>query len=113
MPATLLALHALVAEKLRDCGITRGSNNPTGNLAEHLLCSAFGWKQAGNSNANLDAVGAATSGKGQGLTGSVSNRRGLGLDTPTQAGALLPKIGTFRANTAGGRAILPAIASFS
>jgi hypothetical protein len=53
----LLKLHAQVADELRARGITRSSNNPTGDLAEFLFCRAFGWRQAGNSNANLDAVG--------------------------------------------------------
>ena len=53
----LLKLHAEVADELRARGITRSSNNPTGDLAEFLFCRAFGWRQAGNSNANLDAVG--------------------------------------------------------
>ena len=53
----LLALHAQIGEELRARGITRSSNNPTGDLAEYIFCKAFDWKQAGNSNANLDAVG--------------------------------------------------------
>ena len=56
-PAALLALHARVTDELRSRGITRSSNNPTGDLAEHLFCKAFGWTQTGNSNAHLDAVG--------------------------------------------------------
>ena len=54
----LLQLHAQIAEALRARGITRTSNNPTGDLAEYLFCKAFGWKQAGNSKANIDAVDA-------------------------------------------------------
>ena|ERR1044071_2293242 len=53
----LLALHAKVADELRARGITRSSNNPTGDLAEYLFCKAFEWKQAGNSNAHTDAIG--------------------------------------------------------
>lgn len=53
----LLALHARITEELRDRGVTRSANNPTGDLAEHLFCKAFGWSQAGNSNANIDAIG--------------------------------------------------------
>lgn len=55
-PAQLLALHARLGDELRDRGITRSSNNPTGDLAEYLFCKAFGWAQAGNSHANIDAV---------------------------------------------------------
>lgn len=52
----LLNLHARVAAELRARGVTRTSNNPTGDLAEVLFCRAFDWQQTGNSNANLDAV---------------------------------------------------------
>lgn len=54
----LLKLHALVGETLRSRGITRTSNNPTGDLAEHLFCRAFAWTQHNNSKANIDAVDA-------------------------------------------------------
>jgi hypothetical protein len=57
-PKELLALHATVAEELRTLGITRSSNNPTGDLAEYLFCKAFSWAQAGNSNRNIDATAA-------------------------------------------------------
>jgi hypothetical protein len=56
-PFELLALHARVSDELRSRGITRSSNNPTGDLAEYLFCKAFGWTQAGNSKANIDALG--------------------------------------------------------
>jgi hypothetical protein len=56
-PRELLALHAALSDELRARGITRSSNNPTGDLAEYLFCKAFGWKQAGNSHPNVDAVG--------------------------------------------------------
>lgn len=56
-PRELLALHARIMDELRARGITRSSNNPTGDLAEYLFCRAFGWKQAGNSNPSLDATG--------------------------------------------------------
>ena len=55
-PIELLTLHAHVAEELRNRGITRSSNNPTGDPAECLFCKAFGWRQAGNSNASVDAI---------------------------------------------------------
>jgi hypothetical protein len=57
-PPQLLVLHSDVADELRRRGITRSSNNPTGDLAEYLFCKAFGWKQADNSQANVDALGA-------------------------------------------------------
>lgn len=52
----LLALHARLADELRARGITRSSNNPTGDLAEFLFCRAFKWTQADNSKAHIDAV---------------------------------------------------------
>jgi len=56
-PPELLLLHSEVADQLRERGITRSSNNPTGDLAEYLFCKAFGWTQAHNSSANVDAIG--------------------------------------------------------
>ncbi len=56
-PLQLLLLHSKLADELRIRGITRSSNNPTGDLAEYVFCKAFGWKQADNSQANVDAVG--------------------------------------------------------
>jgi hypothetical protein len=55
-PLALLALHAQVSDELRVRGITRSSNNPAGDLAEYLFCKAFGWTQADNSKANIDAI---------------------------------------------------------
>jgi len=57
MPLQLLAVHARITDELRSRGITRSVNNPTGDLAEYLFCKAFGWKQAENSNSNVDAIG--------------------------------------------------------
>lgn len=56
-PPQLLVLHSELVDELRVRGITRSSNNPTGDLAEYLFCRAFGWKQADNSQANVDAIG--------------------------------------------------------
>lgn len=56
-PPQLLVLHSEVGDELRRRGITRSSNNPTGDLAEYLFCRAFAWKQADNSQANVDALG--------------------------------------------------------
>jgi hypothetical protein len=55
--AELLVLHAQVGEELRDRGVVRSANNPTGDLAEYLFCRAFGWKQASNSERGYDATG--------------------------------------------------------
>ncbi|MCO6387801.1 hypothetical protein GTK01_12355 [Aliihoeflea sp. 40Bstr573] len=56
--AELLVLHAQIGEELRDRGIVRSANNPTGDLAEYLFCRAFGWQQAPNSERGYDATGA-------------------------------------------------------
>jgi hypothetical protein len=53
----LLALHGGIADELRAREITRSSNSPTGDLAEYLFCKTFGWKQADNSVAHIDAIG--------------------------------------------------------
>jgi hypothetical protein len=55
-PGAILALHARISDELRSRGITRSSNNPTGDLAEYLFCRAFKWEQSGNSKANIDAI---------------------------------------------------------
>lgn len=55
--AELLVLHAQVGEELRERGVVRSANNPTGDLAEYLFCRAFGWQQAPNSERGYDAIG--------------------------------------------------------
>lgn len=55
--AELLVLHAAIGEELRERGVVRSANNPTGDLAEYLFCSAFGWNQASNSERGYDATG--------------------------------------------------------
>lgn len=55
--AELLVLHAQIGEELRDRGVVRSANNPTGDLAEYLFCRAFEWKQAPNSERGYDATG--------------------------------------------------------
>lgn len=54
----LLSLHAGISETLRERGIVRSANNPTGDLAEFLFCKAFGWEQAPNSERGFDATSA-------------------------------------------------------
>ena len=54
----LLLLHTRIGDEMRRRGVTRSANNPTGDLSEYLFCKAFGWQQAGNSHANIDAVAA-------------------------------------------------------
>lgn len=53
----LLAFHAGIGEELRQRGVVRSANNPTGDLAEYLFCQAFGWTQAPNSERGFDATG--------------------------------------------------------
>ncbi|GLS36569.1 hypothetical protein GCM10010869_21580 [Mesorhizobium tianshanense] len=55
--AELLVLHAQIGEELRDRGVVRSANNPTGDLAKYLFCRAFGWRQAPNSERGYDAIG--------------------------------------------------------
>lgn len=52
----LLELHAEINEELRHRGVVRSANNPVGDLAEYLFCSAFGWQQASNSEKGFDAT---------------------------------------------------------
>lgn len=51
----LLALHAAIMNELRDRGVARSANNPTGDLAEFLFCRTFLWQQAPNSAKGFDA----------------------------------------------------------
>lgn len=77
----LLALHAKIADELRARGVTRTANNPTGDLAEHLFCTAFGWVRAGNSHPNVDAIGS------DGLRFEIKGRR-LTKNRSRQLGAI-------------------------
>jgi hypothetical protein len=52
----LLLLHTQIGERLREKGVLRSANNPTGDLAEHLFCIAFGWQLANNSVKGYDAL---------------------------------------------------------
>ena len=56
-PTQLLSLYAQVSDELRERGVVRSANNPTGDLAEHLFCKAYGWKQAGQAHPAADATG--------------------------------------------------------
>jgi hypothetical protein len=78
----LLALHAKVGDELRTRDITRSANNPTGDLAEYLFCKAFGWEQAGNSHANIDAVSV------DGLRYQIKGRRLTGYHKSRQLSAI-------------------------
>jgi len=87
-PPELLVMHAAVSEELRRRGVTRSSNNPVGDLAEHLFCHPFGWKLAPNSMRDADATDHAQVRyqiKGRRLTAH-NNSRQLGAlrDLPAQ-----------------------------
>ena len=60
----------------------RSSNNPVGDYAEHLLCSAFGWRQAGNSEKDADAIGK------DGTRYQIKSRRLTSHNTSRQLSAL-------------------------
>jgi len=77
----LLTLHAKIADELRARGITRTANNPTGDLAEHLFCTAFGWVRASNSHPHVDAIA------GDGLRFQIKGRR-LTKNRSRQLGAI-------------------------
>jgi hypothetical protein len=87
-PPELLVMHAAVSEELRRRGVTRSSNNPVGDLAEHLFCRAFGWKQAPNSMRDADATDDAQARyqiKGRRLTSHNKSRQLSALrDLPAQ-----------------------------
>lgn len=86
-PPQLLALHAKLGDELRTRGITRSANNPTGDLAEYLFCKAFGWKQAGNSHANVDAVAS------DGISYQIKGRRITRYNKSRQLSAIRDLVG--------------------
>ncbi len=78
----LVVLHAAVGEELRRRGVTRSANNPVGDLAEHLFCRAFGWKQAPNAMRDSDAMDVA------GMRYQIKGRRLTARNKSRQLGAL-------------------------
>jgi hypothetical protein len=78
----LLALHAQLGDELRARGITRSFNNPTGDIAELMFCKAFGWTQAGNAHAHVDAIGP------DGIKYQIKGRRITAGNPSRQLGAL-------------------------
>ncbi|MBB5747065.1 hypothetical protein [Brevundimonas variabilis] len=79
---SLLRLHGRISQMLRDRGVTRTANNPTGDLAEHLFCKAFGWTQADNSMKAVDATCA------NGLRYQIKGRRTMQLKGSRQLSAI-------------------------
>jgi hypothetical protein len=77
--ADLLRLHADILDALRARAVLRSANNPTGDLAEHLFCRAFGWRQEANSAKAFDATddddGTRYQIKGRRLTGARASRQ--------------------------------------
>ena len=65
----LLIGHVQIAEELRTRNVLRSANNPTGDLAEHLFHTAFGWQLAANSERGFDAKG------GDGIRYQIKGRR--------------------------------------
>jgi len=57
----LLRMHSAIGRALKERGVLRSANNPTGDFGEYLFARAFGWTLASNSNASFDA----TDGEGQ------------------------------------------------
>ena len=51
----LVELHVDIGEALRDRGVVRSGNGLTGELAEHIFLTAFGWDRARASQAGYDA----------------------------------------------------------
>lgn len=51
----LLDLQADTLSELRQRGVIRTSNKPTGDLAEFLFCKAFNWYMSNNSQNGFDA----------------------------------------------------------
>jgi len=82
MPRQLLELHAKLEGRLREGGILRSANNPTGDLAEYLFCIAFRWETATNSQAGFDATDS------EGKRYQIKGRRIAGLNKSRQLSAL-------------------------
>lgn len=80
--SALLALHAAIMNQLRDRGVVRSANNPTGDLAEYLFCRAFDWQQAANSEKGFDAT------DGEGRRYQIKGRRLHRLNKSRQLSAI-------------------------
>lgn len=102
--AEMLALHAAINEELRSRNVLRSANNPTGDLAEYLFCTAFGWEQEANSKKGFDAADS------DGVRYQIVNRRSIGTPyrrakgTPLQLRGLVDAGRVFRAAGGVGRA---------
>ena len=75
-------MHVAALGELRDRGILRSANNPTGDYAEWLFCQAFGWDQAANSVKGYDATDS------DGIRYQIKGRRLHQLNTSRQLSAI-------------------------
>jgi hypothetical protein len=82
MPRQLLELHANIEEQLRALKIMQSANNPTGDLAEYLFRTAFGWEASTNSQLGFDAT------DGDGKRYQIKGRRIAGFNKSRQLSAL-------------------------
>lgn len=78
----LLACYARICDQLRQRGVLRSGNNPTGDLAEYLFCRAFGWQQAKNSVRGYDATDA------DGVRYQIKARRIMGRGSSRELSAI-------------------------
>lgn len=78
----LLSLHVDAITRLRELGVLRTGNVPTGDLGERLFCDAFEWQQARNSEKAYDAVNK------EGLRYQVKARRLYGRHRSRQLSAI-------------------------
>lgn len=53
----LLRINIRAVDELRRRGVVSTANAPLGGYAEWLFREAFGWKDTGNSNKDVDAIG--------------------------------------------------------
>ena len=52
----IFALYTQINEELREREVVRSANNPTGELAEYLFVTGYGWDIAENSQKGYDAT---------------------------------------------------------
>jgi len=78
----LLQLNAATIGELKRRGVVRTNNKPTGDYAEHLFCTAFGWAQQNNSTKSYDAVSP------DGMTYQIKARHFSGGKSSRQLGSI-------------------------
>ena len=80
--AHLLGLHGDIMNELRNRGVVKTSNNPTGDYAESLFQRAFDWTLQRNSAAGYDATG------NDGIKYQIKSRRRTKFNDSRQLGAI-------------------------